>query len=86
VIGNTRFFKDSTDAAQLPGKVLVSYYNTESVTLVENALGGRIVHLNDASVKAVDYINHHPKYEDVSSVFSGAANIKHGPPTKPHPK
>jgi len=45
----------------------VSYNNTESVRLVEYVLGGSIVHLNDDSVKAVDYINknYHPKYADI---------------------
>jgi len=67
--------------------VPVSFKNTESVRLIEYVLGGRIVHLNEDSVKAVDFINsnYHPYYEDLAGVSNGGDNIKYGPPRKPLP-
>jgi len=64
--------------------VPVSNKNKSSVKTIVHDLGGMIVHLNDDSMKAVDYMNdhYHPYFEDLTNVSNGGDNIWYGPPKK----
>jgi len=78
-----RFYRSIFNYQVVP----VSHNNPESVRLIEYVLGGRIVHLNEDSNKAVDFMleKYHPFYEDLTAVTNGGDNIKYGPPAKPLP-
>jgi len=68
--------------------VPVSYNNSSSVRLIENVLGGLIVHLNEKSMDAVDFMNdkYHPFFKDLTNVSNGGDNIWYGPPAKTLPE
>ncbi len=68
--------------------VPVSFNNNSSVKLVENILGGLIVHLNEQSMDAVDFMHdkYHPYFEDLTNVSNGGDNIWYGPPAKSLPE
>jgi len=68
--------------------VPVSYNNSSSVRLIENVLGGLIVHLNEKSMDAVDFMNdkYHPFFKDLTNVSNGGDNIWYGPPATTLPE